>query len=171
MRGIADQCATRLARHGGAAAFTADELSMLCWAYSKLRVRRCLNIPSTTIVAPLDRHVHAALNALSATLCNKNCRSSRTMFALKVQLACLASIPQGTCEKAALCFFLSPLAMQALRLPSLALLCIPRVPPRVPGMQMPSPLIHPGFTSTPAAQLADHSELVVAACARIGGAW
>ena len=67
MRGIADQCATRLARHGGAAAFTADELSMLCWAYSKLRVRRCLNIPSTTIVAPLDRHVHAALNALSAT--------------------------------------------------------------------------------------------------------
>ena len=43
MRGIADQCATRLARHG-ASDFTVTGLSMLCWAYSKLRVRRCLKV-------------------------------------------------------------------------------------------------------------------------------
>ena len=43
IRGIADQVATRLTRHG-ASAFTADGLGMICWAYSELKVRRCLSI-------------------------------------------------------------------------------------------------------------------------------
>ena len=43
MRGIADEVATRLTRDG-ASAFTADGLSMICWAYCELQVRRCLII-------------------------------------------------------------------------------------------------------------------------------
>ena len=43
MRGIADQVATRLARHG-ASDFNVKNLGMICWAYGKLKVRRCLNI-------------------------------------------------------------------------------------------------------------------------------
>ena len=43
MRGIADEVATRLTRHG-ALAFTVAELGMICWAYSELKVRRRLSI-------------------------------------------------------------------------------------------------------------------------------
>ena len=46
MRGIADQIATRLTRLD--AAFNADKLGMICWAYSKLQVRRCLKNLFTT---------------------------------------------------------------------------------------------------------------------------
>ena len=43
MRGIADQVATRLARNG-ASDFIVKNLGMMCWAYGKLKVRRCLTI-------------------------------------------------------------------------------------------------------------------------------
>ena len=43
MRGIADQVATRLARHG-ASDFNVKNLGMICWAYSELKVRRRLSI-------------------------------------------------------------------------------------------------------------------------------
>ena len=43
MRRIADQVVMRLA-DCGASAFTVENLSMICWAYSNLKVRRCLNI-------------------------------------------------------------------------------------------------------------------------------
>ena len=41
MRGIADQVRARLAR-GGASAFSAQTLAMICWAYSKPKVMAML---------------------------------------------------------------------------------------------------------------------------------
>ena len=43
MRGIAEEVAMRLTRHG-ASALMADGLAQICWAYGKLKVRRCLNM-------------------------------------------------------------------------------------------------------------------------------
>ena len=72
MRGIADQVATRLTRHG-ASAFTVANLGMICWAYSKLKVRQRLST-TTTIVAQLDNHVHAGPDSAKRLRCQQKCR-------------------------------------------------------------------------------------------------
>ena len=83
------------------------------------------------------------------------------MFALGVQLACLASTPRGTCEKVAprfhhcwQCRLLAFLLGNAAHPSSIS---------EGACQANAVALIHPGSTSTPAAQLADHSELVRAA--------
>ena len=75
------------------------------------------------------------------------------------QLACSASILHGTCVKVALCLS-SLLAVHSLSFSSLAMLC------EYPRGCLPCNCyfpVPPGSTSTPAAQLVDHSDLVRAA--------
>ena len=83
------------------------------------------------------------------------------MFAQKVQLACLAGIVHGTCEKSRSLFSVST-GSAGLWLCSLAMLCIPSIP-KDAGHASAKSIKHPGSPTTPAAQLADCSALVRAA--------